>query len=96
MNLIPNVKVTCYLSERDHLYLSDNEAGYITQTKIIDIKQNQTLYKYDFILSDQKRTISVNDRSNNVLSSAYVRLDQIGYPANRYGMTVYSQFQPKC
>lgn len=89
MNLIPDAKVTCYLSDSSHVYLKARAAGYITQKKIIDIKPNQTLYKYDFVLLDEKRTIYITDRNGYNISSAYVRLSQVGYPANRYGMTVY-------
>lgn len=89
MNLIFDAKVSCYMYDENRISLSVKANGYVSKKHIIKVQPNQTLYKHDFILADVKRNFYVTDRSENVLSSAYVRLDQIGFPSNRYGMTVY-------
>jgi len=89
MNLIPGVKVDLYQYDARRLVAEVSAHGYKPAGKVIDIKGNQTFYKYDLVLADLERNFYVLDHNKKLIPSAYIRKDQYGFPGNHYGITVY-------
>lgn len=89
MNLIPGIKVGCYQYDAKRLVVEVSASGYKYAKRIINIQENQTFYKCDFVLADLERKIFIVDHNDKVISSAYIREDQFGFPGDHYGITAY-------
>lgn len=89
MNLIPGVKVSCWQYDAKNIVVEASSAGYKYAKKTISIRENQTYYRCDMVLNDLDRRIVVLDHNDRVISSAYIRRDQIGFPGDHYGITIY-------
>ncbi|MDD2999237.1 MAG: hypothetical protein PHV05_09270 [Candidatus Riflebacteria bacterium] len=89
MNLIPDVHVSCWRNGENTISIEAKASGYKTKYYQVDIQQNQFFYKRDLVLEDVDRNFYVVDHNQNIISSAYVRTEQYGFPANHYGITAF-------
>lgn len=93
MNLIPGIKVALYRFDKATILIEAVAAGYQRQTYKMAIRENQFYYKHDMVLPDPEREIVIVDHNDKVISSAYIRKDQYGFPGDHYGVTAYIPVQ---
>lgn len=86
---IPDAKVTCVHYSATKIRVSASATGYVGQSKFLDIWPNQQFYKHDFVLADVPKKITVCDTNGRQIKSAYFNLDQYGYVAGEFGITVF-------
>ncbi len=89
MNIIPKQKVSTYFIDSKRIAIKVKATGYKTLKYVLNINENQTLYKRDFILEDLERNFFVVDLNDSIIESAYIRQDQYGFEADEYGLTVF-------
>ncbi|MBU1107874.1 MAG: hypothetical protein KKB51_14470 [Candidatus Riflebacteria bacterium] len=89
MNLVPSFKVSFYRYDQSSYVAEARGIGYKSVRKRIDIKPNQFIYKTEVVLPDLDRQLYVIDHNDGVLSAAYIRTDQFGFPGDHYGLTAY-------
>ena len=84
-----DAKISCFQWDAKHIIAEVSAQGYQYTKSIINIRENQTWYKKDFILRDLERKFLVTDLNGNEIVSAYLRLDQFGIPSDHFGITAY-------
>jgi hypothetical protein len=89
MNLIPDVKVKCYMVSDRNIMVKAKAPGYQTRTRKIYTQDNQSYYKTDLTLRDIDHRISIVDLNRRPIVSAYARTDQYGFGGNEFGITVF-------
>lgn len=93
MNIIPKAKVRLYLNGSSSNYTSitvkGTAEGYKSSKKKITLFPNQFFYKSDLELKDVKTKIAIIDLNQDIISSAYARTDQFGFPGDKFGMTIF-------
>ncbi len=89
MNLIPGVKIRFYRDDQSSFIAEARATGYQSVSKRIRIKPNQFIYKTEVVLPDLGRKLLVVDHNRRVLTAAYLRTDQFGFPGDHYGLTAY-------
>ncbi len=89
MNLVAGIKVALYRYDKATILVEAAAAGYKTLTYKLPVRENQLIYKIDLVLADLDRRVHIVNHNDKVIASAYVRLEQYGFPSDHYGMTAF-------
>jgi hypothetical protein len=89
MNLVAGIKVALYRYDKATILVEAAAAGYKTLTYKLPVRENQFVYKIDLVLADLARRVHIVNHNNKIIASAYVRLEQYGFPSDHYGITAF-------
>ncbi len=89
MNLVAGIKVALYRYDKATILVEAAAAGYKTLTYKLSVRENQFIYKIDLVLADLERRVHIVNHNNKIIASAYVRLEQYGFPSDHYGITAF-------